>query len=309
MTGLVAGASTWLHQIDPIALRLPEFELFGRAFAPSVHWYGVMYAIGFGLAWFLGRRRVAQGRLPGVDANAFADLLFYGMLGVVLGGRFGYVLFYGFPAFLDDPLMLLRIWEGGMSFHGGLLGVLVAMWWWSRRQRLHFFDTVDFVAPLVPAGLGLGRLGNWIGGELWGKATDGSWGVVFPRALPEQFARLDPVALRAQFETGALDAYARHPSQLYQVALEGVAMFAILWWFSSRPRPRYAVSGLVALLYGVFRFAVEFVREPDAHIGYLAFDWLTMGQVLSLPLIAIGLGLLWASRRAPTLQPAPVAAE
>ena len=134
MTGLVAGASTWLHQIDPIALRLPEFELFGRAFAPSVHWYGVMYAIGFGLAWFLGRRRVAQGRLPGVDANAFADLLFYGMLGVVLGGRFGYVLFYGFPAFLDDPLMLLRIWEGGMSFHGGLLGVLVAMWWWSRRS-------------------------------------------------------------------------------------------------------------------------------------------------------------------------------
>ena len=292
MTGSVAVASTWLHQIDPIALRLPEFELFGRAFAPSVHWYGVMYAIGFGLAWFLGRRRIAQGRLPGVDANAFADLLFY-----------------GFPAFLDDPLMLLRIWEGGMSFHGGLLGVLVAMWWWSRRQRLHFFDTVDFVAPLVPAGLGLGRLGNWIGGELWGKATGGDWGVVFPRALPEQFARLDPAALRVQFEAGALDAYARHPSQLYQVALEGVAMFAILWWYSSRPRPRYAVSGMFALLYGVFRFAVEFVREPDAHLGYLAFGWLTMGQVLSLPLVAIGLGLLWASRRAPTPRPAPVAAE
>ena len=300
---------TWLHQIDPIALRLPEFDLFGRTFAPSVHWYGVMYAIGFGLAWYLGRRRIAQGRLPGVDANGFADLLFYGMIGVVLGGRLGYVLFYGFPGFLADPLSALRIWEGGMSFHGGLLGVLVALWWWSRRQHLHFFDTVDFVAPLVPAGLGLGRLGNWIGGELWGKATEGGWGVVFPRALPEPLARLDPGALRAQFEAGALDVYARHPSQLYQVVLEGVAMFAILWWYSSRPRPRYAVSGMFALLYGVFRFVVEFVREPDAHIGYLAFDWLTMGQVLSLPLVAIGLGLLWASRSAPTLRPAPAAAE
>ena len=300
---------TWLHQVDPIALRLPEFELFGRAFAPTVHWYGVMYAIGFGLAWYLGRRRIAQGRLPGVDANGFADLLFYGMIGVVLGGRIGYVLFYGFPAFLADPAMLFRIWEGGMSFHGGLLGVLVALWWWSRRQRLHFVETVDFVPPLVPAGLGLGRLGNWIGGELWGKPTEAGWGVVFPRALPEQLARLDPAALRAQFEAGALDAYARHPSQLYQVALEGVAMFAILWWYSSRPRPRYAVAGMFALLYGVFRFAVEFVREPDAHIGYLAFGWLTMGQVLSLPLIAIGLALLWASRRAPTLQPVTATTE
>ena len=302
---------TWLHQIDPIALRLPEFELFGRGFAPSVHWYGVMYAVGFALAWYLGRRRIAQGRLPGVDANGFADLLFYGMLGVVLGGRIGYVLFYGFAAFLDDPLTLFRIWEGGMSFHGGLLGVLAATWWWSRRQGLHFADTVDFVAPLVPAGLGLGRLGNWIGGELWGKPTEAGWGVVFPRALPDRFAGLDPASLRALFESGALDPYARHPSQLYQVVLEGVVMFAVLWWFSSRPRPRYAVAGMFALLYGAFRFAVEFVREPDAHIGYLAFGWLTMGQVLSLPLVAIGLALLWASRRAPTLAPvpAPAAAE
>ena len=301
----MTGTTTWLHQIDPIALRLPEFELFGRAFAPSVHWYGVMYAIGFALAWYLGRRRIAQGRLPGVDANGFADLLFYGMLGVVLGGRIGYVMFYGFPAFVADPAMLFRIWEGGMSFHGGLLGVLAATWWWSRRQRVHLFDTLDFVAPLVPAGLGLGRLGNWIGGELWGKPTEGGWGVVFPRALPEPFARFDPATLRAQFEAGALDAYARHPSQLYQVVLEGVAMFAIVWWYSSRPRPRYAVAGVFALLYGLFRLAVEFVREPDAHIGYLAFGWVTMGQVLSLPLIALGLVLLWASRRAPTLQPVP----
>jgi phosphatidylglycerol---prolipoprotein diacylglyceryl transferase len=286
----------YLHQIDPIALALGPVQ---------IHWYGVMYALAFAIAWLLGRQRVRAGRLPGVDENAFGDLAFYGMLGVVLGGRIGYVLFYAFGDFLRDPVMLFRVWEGGMSFHGGLLGVLAAGWWWSRRQRLHFFDTVDFVAPLVPAGLGLGRLGNWIGGELWGKPTGGDWGVVFPRALPPELAMLDPAALRAEFEAGGLAQFARHPSQLYQVALEGVLLFAVLWWFSRRPRPRYAVAGLFALLYGLFRFAVEFVREPDAHIGYLAFGWLTMGQLLSMPLLALGLALLWLSRRAPTLQPRP----
>ena len=294
-----------LHLVDPVAVQSPAFELFGRSFAPGIHWYGLMYALAFFSAWLLGRSRIHAGRLPGVDENGFGDLMFYGMLGVVLGGRVGYVLFYSFPAFLAEPTMLFRIWEGGMSFHGGLLGVLVASWWWSRRQGLHFADTMDFVAPLVPAGLGLGRLGNWIGGELWGRTTEAGWGVVFPRSLPPELAMLDPASLRAQFEAGALDVYARHPSQLYQVALEGVAMFAILWWFSSRPRPRYAVGGMFALLYGAFRFLVEFVREPDAHIGYLAFDWLTMGQVLSLPLVAFGLLMLWASRRAPVLQPVP----
>jgi phosphatidylglycerol---prolipoprotein diacylglyceryl transferase len=289
----------YLHQIDPIALALGPVQ---------IHWYGVMYALAFASAWLLGRHRVRAGRLPGVDENAFGDLAFYGMLGVVLGGRIGYVLFYAFGDFLRDPVMLFRVWEGGMSFHGGLLGVLAAGWWWSRRQRLHFFDTVDFVAPLVPAGLGLGRLGNWIGGELWGKPTGGDWGVVFPRALPPELAMLDPAALRAEFEAGGLAQFARHPSQLYQVALEGVLLFAVLWWFSRRPRPRYAVAGLFALLYGLFRFAVEFVREPDAHIGYLAFGWLTMGQLLSLPLVALGLVLLWLSRRAPTVQPRPAPA-
>jgi phosphatidylglycerol---prolipoprotein diacylglyceryl transferase len=289
----------YLHQIDPIALALGPVQ---------IHWYGVMYALAFASAWLLGRHRVRAGRLPGVDENAFGDLAFYGMLGVVLGGRIGYVLFYAFGDFLRDPVMLFRVWEGGMSFHGGLLGVLAAGWWWSRRQRLHFFDTVDFVAPLVPAGLGLGRLGNWIGGELWGKPTGGDWGVVFPRALPPELAMLDPAALRAEFEAGGLAQFARHPSQLYQVALEGVLLFAVLWWFSRRPRPRYAVAGLFALLYGLFRFAVEFMREPDAHIGYLAFGWLTMGQLLSLPLVALGLVLLWLSRRAPTVQPRPAPA-
>ena len=287
----------YLNQIDPIAFQVGPL---------AVHWYGVMYLLGFAIAWFLGQRRVRAGRLPGVDANAFGDLMFYGMLGVVLGGRIGYILFYDLHTYLEHPLQVFKIWEGGMSFHGGLLGVMAAVLWWARRHRLHFFDVADFVAPLVPPGLGLGRLGNYINGELWGKFTDGSWGVVFPQAPEVAKIGLDPAALRAQFEAGALNLYARHPSQLYQVALEGVAMFCILWWYSSKPRPRYAVAGMFALLYGVFRFAVEFVRLPDVQLGYLAFGWLTMGQVLSLPLVLIGLFWLWKSRHAPTLQPQPV---
>lgn len=283
-----------LHQIDPIALELGPLQ---------IHWYGIMYLLGFAAAWFLGRSRIRAGRLPGVDENGYGDLMFYGMLGVVLGGRIGYILFYAFQDFLRDPLMLLKVWEGGMSFHGGLLGVCAACWWWARRQRLHFFDVVDFIAPLVPPGLGFGRLGNYIGGELWGKYTQAGWGVVFPRA-ESTLAGLDAAQLRAQYASGALDHLARHPSQLYQATLEGLVLFLALWWFSRRPRPRYAVAGLFALLYGLFRFAVEFVRVPDAQLGYLAFGWLTMGQVLSLPLIAVGLLWLWLSRRSPTLQPA-----
>ena len=294
---------TYLHQIDPIAIQFPAFELFGRSFHPAIHWYGIMYLLAFAVAWWLGRRRILAGRLPGVDVNAFGDLMFYGMLGVVLGGRIGYVLFYSFGDFLRDPLMLVRVWDGGMSFHGGLLGVLVAAWLWARKHRLHFFDVMDFVAPWVPPGLGFGRLGNFIGAELWGKYTHAGWGVVFP--TDPQFAGWTTQQLQVQFASGALDRFARHPSQLYQAFLEGLVMFVVLWWYSSKPRPRYAVSGMFAVLYGVFRFAVEFVRVPDADIGYLAFGWLTMGQVLSLPLIALGLFLLWKSHSSPTLQPAP----
>jgi len=295
---------THLHQIDPIAIQFPAFELFGRSFHPAIHWYGIMYLLAFATAWWLGRRRIAAGRLPGVDANAFGDLMFYGMLGVVLGGRIGYVLFYSFGDFLRDPLMLVRVWDGGMSFHGGLLGVLAAAWLWARRQKLHFFDVMDFVAPWVPPGLGFGRIGNYIGAELWGKYTQAGWGVVFP--TDPAFKDWTAQQLQAQFASGALDQFARHPSQLYQAFLEGLVMFVVLWWYSSKPRPRYAVSGLFALLYGVFRFAVEFVRVPDAQMGdggYLAFGWLTMGQVLSLPLVALGLFLLWKSHSSPTLQP------
>ena len=285
---------TFLHDIDPIALSLPFWP-------HGIHWYGLMYLLGFAVAWWLGTRRVRAGRLPNVDENSFGDLLFYAMLGVVLGGRLGYVFFYACKDFLADPLLLLRINEGGMSFHGGLMGVMLAVAWWSRSRRLHVFDTMDFVAPLVPAGLGFGRLGNYIGGELWGKPTGGSWGVVFPHSDLGDYSGLPIEQLRSLHASGALDVYARHPSQLYQATLEGLVMFVVLVWYSRKPRGRYAVSGLFALMYGVFRFAVEFVREPDSQIGYLAFGWLTMGQLLSLPLVLLGVVFLWWSRRAPTL--------
>jgi phosphatidylglycerol:prolipoprotein diacylglycerol transferase len=231
--------------------------------------------------------------------------MFYGMLGVVIGGRVGYILFYDLSAYVAHPLQVLKIWEGGMSFHGGLLGVCAAVWWWSRRHRLHFMDTIDFVAPLVPPGLGFGRLGNFINGELWGKLTQADWGVVFPSSLPMPYAAMDGATLRSQFQSGALNAFARHPSQLYQFALEGLVLFVVLWTFSAKPRPRYAVGGMFALLYGVFRFLVEFVRVPDEQLQYLAYGWVTMGQLLSVPLILLGLFWLWRSRYAPTLQPQP----
>lgn len=281
--------------IDPIAFSIG---------AVAVHWYGIMYLIAFGTFWLLGERRRRLGRLP-VGPTAFSDLAFYGMIGVIVGGRVGYMLFYGTAELVHDPLSLLRIWEGGMSFHGGLLGVLVAMWLWSRRNGLHFFDVMDFVAPLVPIGLGVGRLGNFIGGELWGRHTDVSWGMIFPRAIDTAGHSIEQ--LKAMAAAGQLDNEVRHPSQLYQMALEGVVLFCLLYVASMKPRPRYLISGMFALFYGLFRFVVEFVREPDTQLGYLAWGWLTMGQVLSLPLIVVGLAWILMSRRAPTLAPRVVA--
>jgi phosphatidylglycerol:prolipoprotein diacylglycerol transferase len=275
--------------INPIAFALGPVQ---------VHWYGIMYLLGFAIAWWLGQRRRAAGRLP-VTRDQFSDLCFYLMLGVILGGRIGYMVFYDTAELIHHPLSLVRVWEGGMSFHGGLLGVLAAGLVWTRRHAINFFDAIDFVAPLVPIGLGLGRLGNFIGGELWGRHTDLHWGMIFPRAL-ESLGRTRDELYR-MYLAGQLNDEARHPSQLYEFALEGVVLFAVLWWYSRKPRPRYAVSGLFALLYGLFRFGVEFVREPDVQLGFLAFDWLTMGQILSIPLIAVGSLLLWLSRRAPTL--------
>ena len=257
----------WVHNIDPIALDLGFMQ---------IHWYGLMYLIAFATAFGLGSYRAKQPN-SGWTTEQVSDLIFWGAMGVVLGGRMGYVLFYNFDQFLTDPLWLFAVWEGGMSFHGGLIGVLVVLWVFGRRYDKSFFQMGDFVAPLVPIGLGVGRVGNFIGGELWGRAADVPWAVVFPRAG---------------------DGIGRHPSQLYEALLEGLVMFAVLWWFSAKPRPRMAVSAMFLILYGVFRSAVEFFREPDAHIGYIAFGWLTKGQLLSLPMIVIGLLLFyWAYQK------------
>ena len=280
---------TVLHDINPVALPLPFWP-------HGIHWYGIMYLLGFAVAFFLGRSRIRKVRFAGISEERFSDLLFNGMLGVIIGGRVGYVLFYAWHEFIANPLFLFKINEGGMSFHGGLLGVMAAVAIWSYQNKKHVFDTLDFIAPLVPAGLGFGRLGNYIGGELWGRLTGKDWGVIFPNALPAELASKPMQQLHALNDAGLLTPYARYPSQLAQALLEGLAMFIILYIYSNKPRPRYAVSGLFALSYGVFRFAIEFIREPDRGIGFIAWGWLTMGQLLSLPLVLVGLALLAASR-------------
>jgi len=252
---------------DPVAIRIGPL---------AVHWYGLMYLVGFATGWWLGRVR-ARRPDSGWKVVDVDDLLFYVAIGVVLGGRVGYILFYGLPQYVNAPLDALKIWEGGMSFHGGLLGVLLAMWLYGRRRGRTFFQVTDFLAPLCPLGLGAGRIGNFINGELWGKVSDVPWAMVFPSP-----------------QAGPL---ARHPSQLYQAFLEGLVLFAILWLYARRPRPTMAVSGMFLFWYGIFRFLVELVREPDAQLGYLAFGWLTMGQVLSVPMILLGAGFVWWAYR------------
>ena len=251
-------------QIDPVAFAIGPL---------AVRWYGLMYLAGFAGGWWLGTRRISKGRAP-LTRDQFDDLMFAAVLGVILGGRLGYVLFYKPGYYASHPLEIFAIWQGGMSFHGGLLGVILAMVFVARRQEVDYLRLMDFIAPLVPLGIAAGRFGNFINGELWGRVTDLPWGMVF---------------------RGAGDA-PRHPSQLYQAALEGFALFALLWWFSSRPRPRGQISGLFLAGYGVFRFLAEFAREPDAYLGYLALGF-TMGQWLSLPMIAAGLALFWWSAR------------
>jgi phosphatidylglycerol:prolipoprotein diacylglycerol transferase len=267
--------------IDPIAFAIGPLQ---------VHWYGLMYLLGFALSWGLGRWRASR---PGSawTAEMVDDLIFYCVIGVVLGGRLGYMLFYGLDQILANPLNLFKVWEGGMSFHGGLIGVCLAIAHFARRHGLAFFQVGDFLAPLVPQGLFFGRIGNFINGELWGHRTDLPWGMRLPcEAFPRQCADQPAATLLSP---------AVHASQLYEAALEGLVLFLILWIFSNRPRPTMAVSGLFLLLYGAFRFLVELVRTPDAHIGYLAFDWLTMGQVLSAPMILVGALLLGLAYRRP----------
>jgi phosphatidylglycerol---prolipoprotein diacylglyceryl transferase len=268
-------------ELDPVLLTVGPLK---------VHWYGVMYLIGFLGGWWLGRVRAAKPHSLW-SPQQVDDMVFYIVLGVVLGGRFGYVMFYGFNSFVADPLSLFRVWEGGMSFHGGLLGVLVAMWLFARRYGHTFFQATDFIAPLVTVGLGAGRLGNFINAELWGGPTSLPWGMRVPCDVAAGLCS------RLGLPPGTAYSIPVHPNQLYEFLLEGVLLFLILWLFSARRPPQMAVSGLFLLCYGVFRFLIELVRMPDAHIGYLAFGWVTMGQVLSAPMILFGLLLIFLAYR------------
>jgi phosphatidylglycerol:prolipoprotein diacylglycerol transferase len=268
--------------IDPIAFGLGPLK---------VHWYGITYLVGFLGGYWLLRTRVKK-PASGWTELQLQDLVFYVALGVVAGGRFGYMLFYDFPIFIHAPWTLFLVWQGGMSFHGGLLGVMTAMWLYGRYNGRRFFDLMDFIAPAVTIGLGAGRIGNFINGELWGKVSDLPWAMQLNCADGRFW----------NYCNGATSGFSapHHPSQLYEFLLEGVVLFTVLWLYSTKKRPRMAVSGLFAILYGMFRFAVEFVRMPDAQLGYLAFGWLTMGQLLSLPLILTGITLLVLAYRRTT---------
>lgn len=265
--------------IDPVAVSVGSLK---------VHWYGLMYVIGIASTWWLAKRKTQREGLPWT-MDQVEDLIFYCAMGLIVGGRLGYVFFYNFSAFMADPMILFRVWEGGMAFHGGLVGTIAGLWLFGRLQKIPFFALSDFIAPFVPIGLFAGRIGNFINGELWGKPTDVPWAMVFPHAGPEP----------------------RHPSQLYEAFLEGIVLLLILQLLGRLNPPRMALSGMFMLLYGLFRFSVEFMRLPDAHIGYLAFGWVTMGQVLSLPMIGLGLiflALAYRKREVP-LSTAPASDE
>jgi len=267
--------------IDPVAFSLGPL---------SVHWYGIMYLLAF--LFFLARGNwLARHRTWwGWTTQDVSDFLFYGMIGVVVGGRLGYVFFYALDNLLQDPLFLFKINQGGMSFHGGLVGVMLASGWFARRTHRTFWQVADFVAPLATIGLGLGRMGNFIGGELWGRLSDVPWAMIFPNSMEP--GGWSSVELREAWMSGSLDSFARHPSQLYQAALEGLVLYALLAWYSRVPRPVGAVAGLFLAGYGCFRIAVEFFREPDSQMGFLAEGWVTMGMILSVPMIILGMAAM-----------------
>ena len=255
-------------QFDPVALQLGPL---------AVRWYGLMYLVGFALIWVAGRYRIQRNAGGAWRVKDLDDVLFFGILGTIIGGRLGYVVFYKFGDYIVAPWKVFYVWEGGMSFHGGFIGVVLALIWFARSRRQHWTAISDFIAPLVPLGLAAGRLGNFINAELWGRPAGVPWAMVFPN----------------------VDNVARHPSQLYELALEGVVLFAVLWWYSMKPRPRGAVSAAFLVGYGLFRFAVEYTREPDSFLGLLAFN-LSMGQWLSLPMVIAGIAMFaWAARASP----------
>lgn len=258
--------------IDPVIFSLGPI---------SVRWYGLAYVLAFAVCYWLGTNRLKTH--SSFTVKQWNDLLFWGIVGTLLGGRFGYVLFYGLDRFLADPLWALRVWEGGMSFHGGVLGVASAILLWCRQQEVSFFAVTDFVVPVVPIGIGIGRLGNFANTELPGRVTESFLGVHFPC---EAVANLNPTCV------GEYEELTRHVSSLYQAFVTGIVVFGLLWWFSRKPRERGIVSGLFILLYGMGRCFTELFREPDFELGFLAGNWLTMGQLLSMPMIIIGSILL-----------------
>lgn len=251
-------------QINPVALKVGPLQ---------IHWYGLMYLFGFLAAWGLAKWRASRYQLDWTT-DELGDLIFYGALGVIIGGRLGYMIFYNTAQLLSHPLSLFKVWEGGMSFHGGLLGVILAMWIFALKFKKPFLEVTDFVAPLAPLGLAAGRIGNFINGELWGRVTDVPWAVVFPNS----------------------DGQPRHPSQLYEFGLEGLLLFILVWWYASKPRPAGCVSAIFLIGYSLARLIAECFREPDVQLGFLAFNWLTMGQLLSIPMLILGLGLWWKKR-------------
>lgn len=253
--------------IDPVALDLGILQ---------IHWYGLMYLIAFAGGWFFGIQRAKK--IEPWNSEMVGDLLFYVAMGVILGGRIGYIIFYDFAHYFANPLDVLKVWQGGMSFHGGLLGVTVAMLAFARKTQQSLFEVADFVAPLIPIGLLTGRIGNFINGELWGKQTDSALGMWV----------YDPVLM---------DTVQKYPTQLLEALLEGVVLFIVLAWYARKPRLAGSVAGVFLIGYGVFRFIVEFWRVPDAQLGYLLWDWLTMGQLLSLPMVLVGVLLIGYSKQ------------
>jgi phosphatidylglycerol:prolipoprotein diacylglycerol transferase len=260
-------------------LKYPDFNPIALSLGPlKIHWYGVMYLLGFLAVWGLARYRMkTQAWAPLKNPDQLLDLIYWGAFGVILGGRLGYMLFYDFPGFIHAPWTIVEVWDGGMSFHGGLLGVACATLLFARRHALSFLALADFVAPFAPIGLALGRLGNFINGELWGRITDSPVGMIFPSGGP----------------------WPRYPSQLFECALEGIVLFGILWLISLKKRRAGLLSALFLIGYALARFSVEFFREPDPQLGYLAWGWLTMGQALCLPMFLAGIYLLWRASRAP----------
>ena len=251
-------------QFDPVAISLGPV---------SIHWYALSYLVGISLVWWQLGQRSRKHKL-GWSEEQISDMVFYSMFGIILGGRIGYMAFYGWQGIIDDPLRIVRIWEGGMSYHGGMLGVFLAMYLYGRKIDKTFFQITDFIAPSIPIALCCGRIGNFINGELPGRVTEVPWAAIYPG-----------------------DIVGRHPSSLYQALFEGPILWLVLWLFSRTSRPRMAVSAMFLIGYGCLRFGSEFLREPDRHLSYIAFDWLTMGQLLSSPMIIIGLVFLYVSYR------------